>query len=281
MLDIMVIIDVIKSVVQLVCCVLLFYNSQFWCWIVEDYMVVLFFDKDWVFYVIDYFGWEVLLGCGVVFDYFWVVMVVVGIIVNVEWFFNFNDFLYLVLIDFSLVDFVIEGYCLRVDVILLCCIDWLFFVELLDWDLVELQLCMIVIVDMVCIDVIVDDMCFELVVVFKFIELLWFYDLLCYVEFFWWIGVFEIFEGILYSLLVLVVESDWVIFGCDFLVVVNIDRCLEFGYDCFKVLVFFIYDNECVSLLCCGEMFFVVLFDVIMVGFVICMLIYIIELYVS
>lgn len=271
-------VSTIRQAVELACRAPSLHNSQPWRWVVRDSRLDLFADPARVLRSADPMGREAILSCGVVLDHLRVAMASLGWVTDVVRYPDHSDVEHVASIGFEPMPTVSDDERRRADAILVRRTDRLPFAEPQGWDSFEEHLRRNAATEVIRLDVLAEDQRPTLVEATKLTESLRMYDTSYHNELFWWSGEFQSVEGIPYSSLVSVQDTERVDVARRFPSVPHRQMRISLGRDKSKIVVLSTYDATRDSVLRCGETLSALLLEATMAGFATCPLTHLTEL---
>lgn len=265
--------NIIEDAVRLACRAPSLYNSQPWLWVADDGRLDLFLDPSRVLQT-DRTTREAHISCGTALDHLRVAMAGAGWMATVDRFPAPNNPAHLARAEFTRMDCVTDEQRRRADAILKRRTHRLPFTApataSTTWDSFEPVLRSKVDTTTVRLDVLADELRPRLAEVARITESLRLYDARYHSELDWWTAPFEVSEGIPYSALVSVAESERVGVNRVFPLTHNTQRRPEIGPDCSKILMLSTDDDGPANALACGEALSAVLLECTMAGLATC-----------
>lgn len=280
MLDTVIETKVIENAVRLACRAPSLYNTQPWLWVADGGRLDLFLEPSRAVRT-DRSQREAHISCGGVLAHLGAAMAAAGWTASIERFPAPDNPAHLARVEFAPADGVTDEQRRRADAILQRRTDRLPFFAPADWEAFEPLLRERIDADVVRLDVLQEEMRPRLAEAARLTESLRMYDSAYHSELYWWTAPFEMSEGIPYSSLVSITESDRVGVNRVFPFTHNRERRTAIGTDYSKILMLSTDDDSPVSALACGEALSTVLLECTMAGLATCPVSHLTELSVS
>lgn len=280
MLDTVVETKVIENAVRLASRAPSLYNTQPWLWVADGGRLDLFLEPGRAVRA-DRSKREARISCGGVLEHLGVAMAAAGWTTSIERFPAPDNPAHLARVEFAPADCVTDEQRRRADAILKRRTDRLPFFAPADWESFAPLLRGSVDTDVVRLDVLGEEMRPRLAEAARLTESLRLYDSAYHSELHWWTAPFEMSEGIPYSSLVSVAESDRVGVNRVFPLTHNRERRTSIAADYSKILMLSTEDDSPASALACGEALSRVLLECTMAGLATCPVSHLTELSVS